>query len=86
MDVIGQCQIDRQHLEVICLEVSNGFLVVIHVLPASISCLIASSIGNDANLLIPSVEESMLLGKLNDVLVPERCLCPLPGNNHGVFF
>ena len=46
----------------------------------------ASGIGNDANSLIPAVEDTMLQGKLIVVLVPEKCLSLLLGDNRGVFY
>jgi hypothetical protein len=45
----------------------------------------ANDIGNDANSLIPVVEEIMFYDKLNVVLVPEKRLCLLLGNNQVAF-
>jgi hypothetical protein len=54
------CQIDRQRTEEVYLEVSIGFLVNIHVLPALKFCEMASGIGDDANSFILVAEEIML--------------------------
>ena len=60
MGISELCQIDRQRTEVVYLEVSIGFLVNIHVLPAWKFREMASGIGNDANSFIPVVDEAML--------------------------
>jgi hypothetical protein len=46
----------------------------------------ANDIGDNAKSLIPVIEEIMFWDKLNVVLVPEKCLCLLLGNNQVAFF